>query len=116
MHQCWLEEKLSFTSQSEFAHDFDYYGFSDQDDIWLPDKLSTCIKMMEADSGPDLSQHTALQLTVDENLQMRGEQEHRTAQPLNHKKRFRYGIFPGLYDGVESGVYEPDLETSDEES
>ena len=81
--------------QSEFAHGFDYYGFSDQDDIWMLDKLSTCIKMMEDDSwdGPKLAHCSAL--TVDENLQMRGEQEHRIAQPLNHKNAFATEYFQG---------------------
>ncbi len=89
--------KKSFHSllQSEYAHGYDYYGFSDQDDIWMPDKLSTCIKMMEDDSwdGPKLAHCSAL--TVDENLKMRGEQEHRIAQPLNHKNAFATEYFQG---------------------
>ena len=89
------KKSFHYLLQSEYAHGYDYYGFSDQDDAWMPDKLSECIEMMEADSwkGPKLSHCAAL--TVDEDLQMRGEQEHRIAQPLNHKSAFATEYFQG---------------------
>ena len=36
----------SFLDLIDNAPDAEYYAFSDQDDIWLPDKLSTAIKML----------------------------------------------------------------------
>lgn len=38
------------------AGNYDYYCFADQDDIWLPDKLSSAVKLMEnsAAKGPVL--------------------------------------------------------------
>lgn len=81
--------------QSKYAHKYDYYGFSDQDDVWMPDKLSTCIGMMEADDwkGPKLSHCSAL--AVDNKLQMRKEQERRVDKPLNHKNAFATECFQG---------------------
>lgn len=33
---------------------YDYYAFADQDDYWMPYKVSTAIKMIEAKKGPQL--------------------------------------------------------------
>lgn len=38
----------SFLELIDNAPDADYYAFADQDDIWLPDKLSTAIQMLTA--------------------------------------------------------------------
>lgn len=38
---------MSFMHLLTHAHDADYYAFCDQDDIWLPDKLSRAVEMIE---------------------------------------------------------------------
>ena len=47
--------KKSFFKLLEIAHNqyknFDYYAFCDQDDIWLPEKLSKAIDSLKADSN-----------------------------------------------------------------
>lgn len=44
---------------------FDYYGFSDQDDIWLSDKVINCIHIAEKDKfiGPKLIHCNSLSVT-----------------------------------------------------
>lgn len=46
----------SFFDVLAAAGEFDYYCFADQDDIWMPDKLSSAIKLIQesASSGPVL--------------------------------------------------------------
>lgn len=34
--------------------DFDFYAFSDQDDVWLPDKISKCVDKIENSDVPQL--------------------------------------------------------------
>ena len=45
---------------------FDYFMFSDQDDIWLPDKIALSVKAIDSDDSPCLV-HTDLKV-VDKNL------------------------------------------------
>ena len=90
--------KKSFQSllQSKYAHGYDFYGFSDQDDIWMDDKLITCINMMLKEDlwyGPKLAHCNAV--CVDEKLKIREEQEKRIAQPLNHNNAFATEYFQG---------------------
>ncbi len=43
--------------------EFDYYAFSDQDDIWMPDKLAAAERKLEAEEGPAL--YTSNQMLTD---------------------------------------------------
>ena len=45
------------------SDNFDYYAFSDQDDIWLDDKLSKAIAMISKNEGPEL--YCSNQILVD---------------------------------------------------
>lgn len=46
--------KLLTMAKSKFS-EFDYYAFADQDDIWMPNKLSTAIQKIETlPDGPNL--------------------------------------------------------------
>lgn len=74
---------------------YDFYGFSDQDDLWLDDKIMSCIKLMVEDNflGVKLSHCNAL--TVDENLQPQKEQEHRIPCPPNFKVAIATEYFQG---------------------
>lgn len=89
--------KKSFHSllQSKYAHGYDYYGFSDQDDVWMSDKLISCINLMEKDpwQGPKLA-HCNI-LSVDKLMNVRKEQEQCIARPLNHKNAFATEYFQG---------------------
>lgn len=46
--------KLSFVEALKSCPGYDYYSFCDQDDVWLPDKLSTAVGMLGSDPAPDV--------------------------------------------------------------
>ena len=46
-----LKPALSFLDLARNAFETEYYAFCDQDDVWLPDKLSTAIKSLESHSA-----------------------------------------------------------------
>ena len=48
----------------DVPHEYDYYAFSDQDDIWLENKLIKAIEMIRDTEGPVL--YTSNQLLVDD--------------------------------------------------
>ncbi len=57
----------SFLKLIEFADDADYYAFSDQDDVWDSDKLSTAVsKLREYENVPAV--YSSNQRLVDSNL------------------------------------------------
>ena len=49
---------------------FDYYAFADQDDVWLPDKLTTAVRTIEEIKKPCL--YASNQLIVDQELKKIG--------------------------------------------
>lgn len=63
----------SFERLLQCCGDADYFAFSDQDDVWMPDKLSLCMETMQhtevRDAGKPIVVHTDLRV-VDEKLQM----------------------------------------------
>lgn len=87
--------KQSFMSLIECAGIFDYYGFSDQDDLWMPDKVKTCIALMEADKWNGIKLAHCNALSVEENLTPRKEQEYRCAEPISHKAAIVTEVFQG---------------------
>lgn len=65
----FAESFMSLVYKTSEYDDIDYYAFSDQDDVWLPDKLSSAVAMLETISNketPNLYFSTAR--AVDENL------------------------------------------------
>lgn len=68
-----LKPAKSFLNLIGKAKDFNYnfYAFCDQDDIWLPEKLSTAIRKLSVDNLPALYIGSAN--LVDHNLQKVGE-------------------------------------------
>ena len=60
-----LKPARSFMDLLKQSEDADYYALSDQDDVWLPDKIEIAIKQLEANKA-DLY-HSAFQMT-DSNL------------------------------------------------
>lgn len=74
---------------------YDYYGFSDQDDIWQEDKLISCIDVAEHDGiqGPKLVHCNSLSVTPD--LKQREEQENRVPVPPSFKAAIATEYFQG---------------------
>ena len=73
--------------------DFDYYAFCDQDDVWMPDKLSRAVqKLLTTDSGtPAL--YCSRTLCVDQDLRPIGE------RPLMGTGRFEQLLFTNIAAG-----------------
>lgn len=89
----WKKSFLDLVYQASL--NYDYYGFSDQDDIWFSDKVSALINAMETDptSMPKLAHCNSL--SVDGELKKRNEQETRTACPPNFKAAIATEYFQG---------------------
>jgi glycosyltransferase involved in cell wall biosynthesis len=62
----------SFWTLLRIARGTEYYAFSDQDDIWLPEKLFRSIASIENIKGPSLATGNVLRVDEKNNLQ-RGE-------------------------------------------
>ena len=62
----------SFLKLLQYAYDqgYDYYSFSDQDDYWLPEKLSVALKALEGHDEPCM--YAACSTIVDDNLEPTG--------------------------------------------
>ena len=62
----------SFLRLLEYAYNkrYDYYAFSDQDDYWLPEKLSIAIKALEGQNGPCM--YASCSAVADEDLKPSG--------------------------------------------
>lgn len=63
----------SFESLLSKAKGCDYYAFSDQDDFWLPEKLSRAVGALRTEEGPSLYASTVT--IVDERLNMVGKND-----------------------------------------
>ena len=89
----WKRSFLELVYSSSL--EYDYYGFSDQDDIWLNDKIISLINLMEDDvySGPKLAHCNSL--SVDMNLKVRKEQEDRISSPPGWKQAIATEYFQG---------------------
>ena len=75
---------------------YDYYGFSDQDDIWMENKCYNCILKMESDTNTNLIKLCHCNnCSVDENFVPRKEQEYRIDKPKSHKNAFATEYFQG---------------------
>lgn len=89
----WKRSFLELVYSTEL--DFEYYGFSDQDDIWFEDKVISLVSLMEIDvnSKPKLAHCNSL--SVDYNLVSRKEQEFRTPCPPGFKQAIANEFFQG---------------------
>lgn len=61
-----LGSTLSFMNLLYHAGDYDYYAFSDQDDVWLSDKIQSALEALQAETGPAL--YSCMKTIVDEKL------------------------------------------------
>ena len=89
----WKQSFMSLLFNAEVG--YDYYGFSDQDDLWMEDKVISCINLMEKDPQEGIKLAHCNSLSVDCNLQRREEQEFRYACPPSHKAAIATEYFQG---------------------
>lgn len=75
--------------------EYDYFGFSDQDDIWFEDKVFSLIDLMESDEDVLVKMGHCNSQSVDEKLNERAEQEYRRPYPLNYKSAIANEFFQG---------------------
>ena len=87
--------RKSFMELLYHSGDFDFYGFSDQDDIWMEDKVITCIKLMLVHGGHEIKLAHCNALSVDKELRQRKEQEDRVSVPKSHKMAITTEYFQG---------------------
>lgn len=52
---------------------FDYYAFSDQDDVWLPDKIQTALNLLCVEDKPAL--YSCMKIIVDSHLNPLGQKD-----------------------------------------
>lgn len=83
--------ELVYTSKC----DFDYYGFSDQDDVWLSRKLANCISMVENEANDEPKLIHCNSLSVTPSLKKRYEQEFRKPKPSSFKSAVATEYFQG---------------------
>ena len=87
--------KKSFFKLIGLAKEADYYGFSDQDDYWLPDKLWNSICVMEQDGAAGIKLAHVNSLCTNEHMETQKEQQKRYAQPKNRKAVIAQEYFQG---------------------
>jgi rhamnosyltransferase len=75
----------SFMEALRNAPQADFYAFSDQDDLWMKDKLYAGIKELEKYPNDRPLFYHCNKISVDENLNPYMHQVRRTPKPLNHQ-------------------------------
>ena len=59
---------MELVYKSSKDNDYDYYAFSDQDDVWLPEKLSSAVKRLESMDNSKMRLYFSNTMAVDEKL------------------------------------------------
>ena len=59
---------MELVYKSSKDNDYDYYAFSDQDDVWLPEKLSSAVKRLESMANSKMRLYFSNTMAVDEKL------------------------------------------------
>ena len=87
----------SFWRLMNYADNFDYYCFCDQDDIWLEDKLSAAINKIEQEksSNGEPILYTSRVIAVNNNKEIISDNVFNTCRPLNVYESFQKSKFPG---------------------
>ena len=75
----------SFLLALKDAPPADYYAFSDQDDIWMENKIKAGTVILELSDNTKPLLYHCNKLSVDENLKPLSHQVRRTPKPLNHQ-------------------------------
>jgi len=76
-----------------YAQGYDYYAFSDQDDYWLPEKLSVAIKHIENCKEPCM--YAACSLIADNNLRTNGNKTQTKIRDISFYNSAIQNICPG---------------------
>lgn len=63
----------SFLELLSYANGYDYYAFSDQDDVWLENKMKSALTFLESDSDQCPKLYGSCSFVTDENLNIKGE-------------------------------------------
>ncbi|MBE6702191.1 MAG: glycosyltransferase [Ruminococcaceae bacterium] len=91
-HYCVNEKNKNFTYNfidlfwSVADSDFDYYAFSDQDDVWLPDKLIRAIEQISgAQDLPNGTLYCSNLFVADSQLTPKGLQENESIFKAGHR-------------------------------
>lgn len=93
----------SFMKLINTAGDADYYFFADQDDVWLPDKISNAIYSMANDQTPSLY-CTDYSLT-DENLNIICEHSIKTTPKFKPLTALFFNSIPGCTIGMNKSMF-----------
>ncbi|MBR0559865.1 glycosyltransferase [Neokomagataea anthophila] len=79
-----LGTTASFMALLCTAPDAPYYAFADQDDVWLPQKLSWAVKTLARTPHNEAHLYCARQFLTDENLNILGQSAHIIRPPSLH--------------------------------
>ena len=77
------------------AGDFDYYAFCDQDDVWLPDKLSRAVAILEKSDRKKPLLYTSNVVPVDDEMELLSKNSFRENRVLDVYESFQRSILPG---------------------
>ncbi len=75
--------------------EYDYYGFSDQDDLWMDNKIISCIHLMEKEKKIKVKLAHCNSISVDCSFHSRYEQEYRKPFPPSLKSAISTEYFQG---------------------
>lgn len=87
--------KKSFLELIFLAGEAEYYGFTDQDDFWLPEKVANSIEIMEQDSFSGIKLAHVNSICTNDKLEVQEEQQKRYALPKNRKAVIAQEYFQG---------------------
>ncbi len=70
-----IKDSFLYLLKTAAEEGYDYYAFSDQDDVWMEDKLAAAVDSLESSGNPKGALYYSNRYVVDENLHVK-EKEH----------------------------------------
>lgn len=77
--------RKSFLCGLELSEKADYYAYSDQDDVWLPNKLEKCVDILESEKSDEPSMVHCNRYSCDEELKPFEVQSMKIPKPMSKK-------------------------------
>lgn len=77
--------RKSFLCGLELSEKADYYAYSDQDDVWLPNKLEECVDILESEKSDEPSMVHCNRYSCDEELKPFEVQSMKIPKPMSKK-------------------------------
>nr|WP_294679512.1 glycosyltransferase [uncultured Blautia sp.] len=77
--------RKSFLCGLELSEKADYYAYSDQDDVWLPNKLEECVDILESEKSNEPSMVHCNRYSCDEELKPFEVQSIKIPKPVSKK-------------------------------